>query len=178
MSVHRYPARSLSGDYVRSGAGLVFAILALTRIPLDSTPGWIMVALIALCLGLAARAGLRQLSVVELSDRGVRRGYAGLPLGAATLRWDGLEGLRAKFFPTARDRSKGWMQLVMHGGGTKLTVDSNIEDFFDLARAAARAAEDRGLVLGVTTHENLAALGIRVRRPDPPGDAGAQGDSR
>jgi len=178
VSLHRYPARSLSGDYARSGAGLVFAVLALTQIPLDSAPGWTMVALICLCLGLAARAGLRQLSVVELSDRGLRRAYVGLPVGAAAVRWDRLDGLRAKFFPTARDRSKGWMQLVMRGGGTKLTVDSNIEGFFDLARAAARAAEDRGLVLGVTTHENLAALGIRVRIPDPPDEDGLQGDSR
>lgn len=150
------------GDYLRSGGGLVFALIALALVPFPGTPGWLLIGLVALCLGLAARAALRQLTVIEVTDETLRRGYPHLPLGGTTLRWDGLDVLRLKFFPTGRDRSKGWMQLVMRGGGARIAVDSTVDGFDTVAEAAVRAAEDRGLALGITTLENLAALGIHV----------------
>lgn len=162
MSVHRYPGESLTADYARGGLGL-----ALTGAPLVAlSPHWT----VALALGGAAllfavflaRTLQRQLTVIELNERGIAaRG----PLGTA-IAWPELADLRLTYFSTRRDRDKGWMHLTLKGGGRTLKVESAIAGFDTIAERAAEAARANRLKLRDPTVDNLVALGVLDPAPD------------
>jgi hypothetical protein len=54
------------------------------------------------------------------------------------------------------------MQLTAKGQGASIRVDSAIEDFVAIARAAADAARANGLEVSEATRVNLAHLGIAI----------------
>lgn len=171
MSEHRYTARALAGDYLRAGGGLVFAVAAAAGLGFE--PGvavWLLLGLAALCAVLAVRTALRHATVIDADDQALVRRYPRLPLPSARIAWDRLGQMRLRFFPTNRERSEGWMQLVLVGDGARVTIDSTIDGFGDLARRAAETARRRGLPLSAATQENLAAMGVRT-----PLDAGREG---
>jgi hypothetical protein len=164
---HRYPARELTGDYARAGAGLVATMGPLLFVPASPVMIWLLGGLAALFLAFGARTALRQITVVRLDDAGIT---AIGPMGA-TIAWDDLGRLALAYYSTRRDRSRGWMQLSVKGRGRGVRVDSTIDGFRDIAAAAAREAERKGLSLTPATIGNLAALGIEMHqatadRPD------------
>jgi len=87
---------------------------------------------------------------------------------AGTLvEWSRLNRLKLSYFSTKRDRSSGWMQLVIgSAGGRAVKVDSSLDGFYDIVERAARAAETTGLELSRTTRVNLRSMGISVAGQD------------
>lgn len=163
MSEHRYSIRAVAGDYARSVAGLAFALAALAGLGFElGVAAWLLVGLGALCVALAARTAVRQTTVVAMDDRALERRYAGLPLATTRIAWDDVRDVRLRFYPTNRDRTKGWMQLVLAADGRRVAIDSTIDGFADLAERAADSAARRSLTLSVATMENLAAMGVRT----------------
>ena len=73
-----------------------------------------------------------------------------------------------RYFSTKRDRSDGWLQLDVRGGGRRISADSTISDFPGLVTAVTSAARQRGIELSPTTLANLGAL-------NAPGLAGGNG---
>ena len=66
------------------------------------------------------------------------------------------------------------MQLTLKGsgggmGGT-IRVDSNLDGFVDVARAAAAAAQANRVPLSETTRVNFTSLGIAIAEPPPSPD--------
>lgn len=176
MSEHRYTLRALAGDYLRSVAGLGFALAVLAALGFDAgIAAWLLLGLAALCALLAARTALRQTTVLATDDQGLVQRHAGLPLVATRIPWDDVTEVRLRFFPTNRDRSQGWMQLVLRGGGRRMVIDSTIDGFRDIAARALDSAVQRNLPLSVATQENLAAMGLR--RPVGRGEAKEPDDS-
>lgn len=168
MTRHRYPWPALRADYLRAGAGLALTGAPLFAIPDDAAAALILGALAALFLALGLRTGFRHASRFESDEAEVRRVAPALPhlpaphWPARRVAWDGMEGLRLRFFSTRRDRTGGWMQLTVKGGGGALSFDSSLDEFESLARRAAAAAARNELPLNVATQANLAALGIRI----------------
>jgi|HigsolmetaAR203D_1030402.scaffolds.fasta_scaffold00246_41 hypothetical protein len=161
MSTYRYPGESLAMDYARGIAGLV-----LTGAPLAALdPHWAVSLLLA---GACATFGVfvlrtaqRHLTVFEVGDQGiVARG----PLGGA-IAWPELSDLTLRYYSTRRDRGRGWMQMTLRGSGRKLTLESSLSGFDDIAERAAAAARRNGLTLRETTLSNLVALGIAETPP-------------
>lgn len=152
---HRYPARALVADYLRAslGSGLTLGPLALAQ---PAAPvAWALAAGAALFLVYFARTVCRQLTRIELDEAGIRtRG----PLGAA-IRWGDLRSLRLAYYSTRRDREEGWMQLKLRDARHTIRIDSDLERFADIARAAAARAAAAGLELDQATRSNLSALG-------------------
>jgi hypothetical protein len=70
--------------------------------------------------------------------------------------------LRVDYYSTRGDRAGGWMQLTAKGPGAAIRVDSAIEDFVAIARAASDAARANGLEVSEATRVNLAHLGIAI----------------
>jgi hypothetical protein len=164
---YRYPVRELAGDYLRAGAGLAATMGPLLFVPASPVMMWLLGGLAALFLAFGARTALRQMTVVRVDDAGIT---AIGPVGA-TIAWNDLGRLALAYYSTRRDRTRGWMQLSLKGAGRGVRVDSTIDGFRDIALAAARAAERKGLALSPATTGNLAALGIEVHpaaeaRPD------------
>lgn len=156
MRRHRYPARSLVLDYVRSGVGSVLCVGLLGWAAPALWVGVLLAAAGALFLVYFARTVCRQLTHIEQDEAGIRaRG----PLGA-DIRWEDLRSMRLDYYSTRRDQEEGWMQLRLRDAQRTIRVDSELEDFAGLVRAAAGAAARRDLALDAATLANLELLGL------------------
>ncbi len=158
MSIHRYPSNALTGDYARAGLGLALTLGPAAMVAPGSGALWVLLPLALLFGVFALRTLARQLATVELADDGVsiatwRR---------AALSWRDMTQLRVDYYSTRGDRAGGWMQLTAKGQGASIRVDSAIEDFVAIARAAADAARANGLEVSEATRVNLAHLGIAI----------------
>jgi hypothetical protein len=158
MSEHRYPARSLLEDYARGAAGLVFLGIAL--VPMHWALHLVFGLVAALLLSFGVRTFLRGRSRIVLDEGGIA--VVG-PIGKH-VAWTSLDGLKLRYFSTRRDRKRGWMELTVRGAGAKLAVESQIDGFEEIVRAAAKAAVARGLTVDPSTEGNLAAMDVTVPR--------------
>jgi hypothetical protein len=156
MSEHRYPARSLLEDYARGAAGLVF--LAIALVPMHWVLHLIFGLVALLLLSFGVRTVLRAKSRVVLDEAGIA--VVG-PIGKR-VAWNSLDALKLRYFSTRRDRKQGWMELTLRGAGAKLAIESQIEGFEEIVRAAAKAAAQRGLSVDPSTEGNLVALDVSV----------------
>ena len=111
----------------------------------------------------AVRTASRHLTLVELSDAGVR---AIGPFGT-TLKWADLKGMDLRYFSTSRERGGGWMQLRLKSEASKLALDSGLVDFALVARRAATEVSARGLAITPATLANLEVLGTGWHRHEP-----------
>lgn len=166
---HAYPARDLTGDFVRGGAG---ALLTLGPVVLLETH-WAVTTVLAgiglLFVVFLARTWQRRATVIETGPDGIAaRG----PMGGA-IAWPVLERLDLRYFSTRRDRGDGWLQLTLAGGGTTLKLESSLEGFDHVLERAADAARANGVALSETTQQNLQTMGLGgVPTDDGTGAAG------
>jgi hypothetical protein len=156
MSTHRYPPSALRGDYARAGLGLALTLGPAAMVQPGSGALWVLLPLALLFAVFALRTLGRQLAVVELGPEGV----AVSGLGRSTLRWDEIRSMRLDYYSTRGDRTGGWMQLTAKGPSGKIRVDSALEDFVSVVRAASDAARKAGLDVSEATQANLGHLGI------------------
>lgn len=151
----RYPLRALSAEYARGALGVAVCGGPVLLAELAPAVASILGATAALFLVYFARTVCRQLTHIELDEAGIcARG----PIGAA-IRWEGLRTLRLDYYSTRSDREEGWMQLKLRDAQRAIRIDSEIDGFAELARAASAEALRRGLALDESTHSNLGALG-------------------
>jgi len=155
----RYPPQSLAFGYAGSGAGIAVSLGFLGWAELAAPVAWAMTAAAALFLVYFARTVCRQLTRIELDEAGIR---AEGPLGGV-IRWEDLRLLELDYYSTRRDpegrtMEGGWMQLKLRGAGRTIRIDSELDGFAALARAAAQSAAARGLALDPATLSNLEAL--------------------
>lgn len=156
ISVRRYPGSAVIADYMRALAGMVITLGPLAVFNVGSVMVYILSGLGALFFLFGISAVLRHLTKIEVSAEGVR--IAG-PLGRA-IRWQDLDSLSLQYYTTRRDKSDGWMQLKIKGGGSVVTVDSALDGFDEIVVRALDAARDNGVALKESTLANLPAMGI------------------
>lgn len=167
MTEHRYDRSELRGDYIRAGIGTVVCVTAVAVSGAAGTMAIIFGLAGLLFLVFGVRTLVRQGSIFELTEDGIRRSNA-KKLGPPAIRllWQEVTTVKLSFYSTRRDRSNGWMQLRLAGSGGKISLDSTVGGFEKIAKRAARAAADNGLRLGAATLSNFAAAGISVRTED------------
>ena len=163
---YRYPPRGLLGDYVRSAVGLALGIALLAGS--EGSP-WVLAISTTLVLAFGA-FGLRtlrqQITQVAINPQGVFT----KTMGTRALAWEEIEGLKLRFFGSRRERRRsegGFLQLTLAGGGKKLSFESGLEGFEDIAWHAARAARHNGVALDPTTAGNLIGIGIHPDEDTP-----------
>ena len=159
MSRHHYPWRSLAGDYARGGIGVMLTGLPLAAVPTGETGRWILGSLFTLFLLFLARTALRQRTRIEIDADGISQSRAGL----CKLLWRNVDRVGLRYFSTRFDRSGGWMQLTLKGSSPRRTVirvDSTIDGFLEIARAAAVAAGDNRVSLSAASLANFKAIGL------------------
>lgn len=164
---HRYSWQAIRGDYIRAAIGFALCLAAFLAAGAASWGGVIFGACALIFLAFAVRTGLRQASVIAVTDAGIASRYT-FPstLGRAEQPWDGLQSLKLRFYSTKRDRSQGWMQLKLGGAAGRISIDSTIDGFDSIARRAALAARANDVALNPATVSNLLALGIDLEKPD------------
>ncbi len=169
MSGYRYARDALTGDYVRAGAGLALTAGPLLVVDVGLLPRLILGGLALLFAYFGWRTWVRQMTIVSVGEDGISTSG---PL-RASLSWPELKHVKLSYFSTRRDKSSGWMQLKLRGGGRNLQLDSNIEGFDEIARYAYDAAVANGLSLSPTTVSNFAGLGL-----SPAGEDTGWGDPK
>ncbi len=167
MNVFRYSARSLVGDYLRAGVGVVVGLSVLV-----SASGSVLVVVIfgsltALFGGFAYRTLRRHLLRVAVTTEAI----CGSGLGTQELPWDKVSMLKLRYYGTRRQRNRedrgGFMQLTLKGAGVSLTLESSIEGFEYIAWCAAKAARESGIGLDPISAGNLLELGIDAEEDGP-----------
>ena len=157
MPVYRYPAGAIAADCARGLGGLALTGVPLWLLAPSGGFAWVLAACMMLFLVYFARAVVRHLTRIELSETGITaRG----PFGGA-VPWDKLRSMKLSYYTTRSDRSGGWMQLDLSTGAGSVSVDSRLDGFADIAGVAAQQALRRAYRLDETTLLNLKALGIR-----------------
>lgn len=156
MTRHRYPSRIVYSDYTRAGVGALLTLVPLMAIPVASIAGIVLSLLCVLFVFFALRTWIRGRTVVQSSDEGL----AITALRHKAICWQDVASLELRYFATKRDRTQGWMQLTLKSTDTTIQLDSTLEGFESITRAAGRAASQRGLSLSPTTLENLRALDL------------------
>ena len=156
MTRHRYPGHIIISDYTRAGVGTLLTLGPLTAVPFASIAGVVLSLLTVLFVFFAGRTWVRGRTAVHLSDEGL----AVTALQYKTISWQDVASLELRYFPTRRDRSQGWMRLTLKSADTTLRLESTLEGFDSITRAAARAAAQQGLSVSPSTLENLRALDL------------------
>ncbi|MBU0725738.1 MAG: hypothetical protein KJ904_16190 [Alphaproteobacteria bacterium] len=165
IQVLRYQDNAIRWDYIRAVAGLCFTLGPILVVP-DIHGGFLVVlgGLALLFLAFGIRTWLRHRTRVTVTETGI----ALVDTRRRQLDWADVEQVKLAYFSTRRDRSEGWMQLTLSGGGTSLSVDSPLERFLDLAAEAAQLARAKGMALDDASIRNFESLGQHGLRPDDP----------
>ncbi len=163
MSLHRYPMKTLAGDYARAGGGTAVTLGPL----LFAHPGPVIIAVLgslaALFLVFGLRTWRRHLTLVEVTEDGITTAASQPPAPRLSIPWRRLSGFKLRYYSTQRTRGgRGWLQMGLSAGDGTLWIDSGLDDFEAVARRAADAALANRVNLGPTTVSNLDTLGIEV----------------
>ncbi|SLN20036.1 hypothetical protein [Oceanibacterium hippocampi] len=155
-SVYRYGRKALLRDYRNAGFGLFATGAPLLLANPSSVMVYVLGALAALFAGYGVRVIHRQVSEIVIDDSAIRvRGLLG-----GQLDWEELDDIRLRYYSTRRDRSHGWMELVLHGQGRRIRVESSIDDFDRLVVRATREALSRDVIPDASTMMNFKALDL------------------
>lgn len=154
VRTYSYPFLGILADYARAVVGLgVCAVPFLMGIH-RTLVTYMFAVLICLFVGYGARTVLRHFTRFEVGDEGLavnlpkRRGFA----------WKDVDFVRLRFYSLKRDRKRGWLQLVIGAGATRISMESTIAGFRDVLDQAVAAAGRNGIVLDETTAANLESL--------------------
>lgn len=150
-----YPARRLTGDYLRAASGLLLTAGPAALLPVGSYGFISLVVGAALFAALAGQTCLRQCTEVRVDEDGIET----RPLGTH-IRWHDLSGVKLSYFSTRRDGRGGWMQLSLRSDGGRIRLDSSLDGFETVAALVARRAEENRVALTPASMSNLKALGI------------------
>ncbi len=171
---HRYPVKSLKGDYFRAGAGLAFCALPLLFAPPFGGVFVVFGGLASMFAIYGLRVWARQMTVVDLTETVLSaagpRIISGRLAPRVTLAWDEVRAIKLSYYSTKRERTDGWMTLKLKGAGESLSVESDIDGFSTIAAKAAATAKANKVPLSEATVSNFAVLGITVsaaRTPEP-----------
>ena len=159
---HIYPSSAMVGDYLRAAAGLVPTGVLFATVPIGTVAATVLGVFAAIFGVFGLRTVLRHGTSIEMTEDGLRTHG----VSNRTIRWAELDRLKLAYYSTRRDRRAGWMQLELIASGTKVSLDSRIAGFDQVARRAADAAAARGIDLSEATAANLESLGIRPGAPE------------
>jgi hypothetical protein len=165
FAVLRYSRQTLWGDYMRAVAGVLLCGLPLLLLQVNRWVGVVLATACLLFLLFLGRTVLRQMTRYVLSsDTLAADGPAG-----GLVEWARLERMALAYYSTKRDRSGGWMQLMVRSVGARsVKVDSSLDGFYDIVERAAEAAGVRRLELSRATRVNLRSMGITVAGQEEP----------
>jgi hypothetical protein len=171
----RYPRRFVWADAARSAAGLILSLPPLIAIDM-ARPVAFAFAVIA---ALFAAFGLRTLCRAARAYRLSAEGIAAEGCGRARIVWSALTALRLRRFQPRRGGA-GWIELRLAAGPVRMKIDSELEGFDDIARAALAAARARALPLDPRSEDALVTLGLTEGLRAAPGrwDWGTIGRNR
>ena len=165
---YRYPLAKLGPDYLRAGVGLAVVGLPLATMELPGVVRIVLLCLLVLFAAFALQNVLQHLSRVEMTETSLV-----LHPWRTRVDWQAMTRLRLAWFTVRRGGSKGWMELKLKAGRSRMRLDSRLDGFDEVARRAVEAALERGLDFDPVTIANLRTLGLA---PEPAPEPGPEGE--
>jgi len=170
MRIYRYPRRALTGDYVRSAAGILVGFGVLLSGP--ATPAIIVIGggVAGLFSLFGFRTVQRHVTKVAVTDGEI----CDKAFGTRIMCWTELERLKLRYYGTRKQDRRGseitggFMQLTLSGAGKSFTFESSMEGFTYIAWRAAKAARENGMSLDPASAGNLLAIGLDADRETAP----------
>ena len=161
MTELRYPFSALVWDYVRGIAGIVICFVILVTNEWHNQLVWLFVGLTVLFAIYTMTTIAKHVARFRVSEEGIECGG----FRRQSIRWGDLSELALRYYPTSRNRKKGWMTLTLKatGGASRpasVKIESNLPGFTEIATRAAWAAKENSLMVDRETADNLAALGV------------------
>jgi hypothetical protein len=150
-----YPPKLMAPDLAKSIVGLLICgVIALIPDMLKLIQ-WTAAGLALLFVFYFARTLIRFQSKLFVSEYGIR--LSGLRGGTA-FAWTELSRFRLRYFSTKRDGNKGWFELTLHAGETKIVAESTLDGFDELLEISRDWAKDNQLLVDDVTRTNLMRL--------------------
>ncbi len=165
---YRYPLAKLAPDYLRAGVGIAVVGLPLATMELPGVVRAVLACLMVLFVAFAVQNLLQHRNRVEMTETTLVMRPTG-----TRIDWQGLTRLRLAWFTVRRGGSKGWMELELRAGRSRVRIDSRLDGFDEVVHRAAEAARERGLDLDPVTLANLRTLGLvpeSVTEPEREGE--------
>ena len=156
MSVHRYPPQTLLGDYVRAGLGLLLTVPPLLFLAPGTAIALALLIVAGVCLFFVARTVERNRAIVSLDDEAITL----TTFRMSRVRWADLARMTLSYYTVKRDKSDGWMELILKDDKATIKLDSRLDGFLAIVVKAARVARERRIPLNQITLSNLKALKI------------------
>jgi len=102
------------------------------------------------------------MTIIKTDDEGI---IANGPLGRR-IAWRDINKVALKFYSTRRDKNEGWMQLTLFSKAEKMTLESSLNGFNDIANNVVQAGFRNNAEMDETTMENIASMGITINMAD------------
>lgn len=159
MTELRYPLSALIWDYVRGVGGLALFFVILVTNDWRNQLVWLFAGLTIVFGVYTMLTVAKHLARFRVSEEGIECGA----FRKRRIRWADLSELSLRYYPTSRNRKKGWMSLTLRGGdgtGDKLEIESSLPGFSEIVQRAAHAARAKDLRVDRVTADNLSAIGV------------------
>lgn len=156
MTEIRYPFSALVWDYARGVAGVGIALLILVTNEWDNQLVWLFVGLTILFAIYTMLTVIKQITRFSVTEEGIECGW----WRRRAVSWRKLSELSLRYYPTSRNRQRGWMTLTLKSDGKRIDVDSMLPGFPDIVARAVHAARENGVSIDRVTADNLTALGV------------------
>ena len=159
MTELRYPLSALLWDYARGVAGTVLCFVILVTNDWQNQLIWLFAGLTVLFAVYTMLTVAKNLTRFRVTEEGIECGG----FRRKAIRWADLGDLSLRYYPTSRNRKKGWMTLTLRSGAPsvgKIQIDSHLPGFTEIVTRAAHAARANSLPVDRVTADNLTALGV------------------
>ena len=156
MNELRYPVAVVAADAARAGFGFLLCIAVLSALPVAWFPFGAIAVLAIVFAGFGLLTLLRTRMRIVLSDEGLE-----CRPGNRKVLWCDLSDVRLVYYSTRRDGEDGWLELKLRAGnGRSVRVDSRLDGFEIVVRAALKSASEQQLALDPATVHNVKASGL------------------
>ena len=147
-----YPPKLMAPDLAKSVVGLLICGVIALIPDMLSIIKWTAAGLALLFVFYFARTLMRFQSKLYVSEYGIRLSEI---RGGTAFAWPELSKFRLRYFSTKRDGNKGWFELTLQAGESKIVAESTLDGFDDLLEISRDWAKDNHLLVDDVTRTNL-----------------------
>jgi len=147
-----YPPKLMAPDLAKSVVGLLICGVIALIPDMLSIIKWTAAGLALLFVFYFARTLMRFQSKLYVSEYGIRLSDI---RGGTAFAWPELSKFRLRYFSTKRDGNKGWFELTLQAGESKIVAESTLDGFDDLLEISRDWAKDNHLLVDDVTRTNL-----------------------
>lgn len=147
-----YPTKAMAPDLAKSIVGLLICGVIALIPEMLAIIQWTAAGLALLFVFYFVRTLLRFQSKIYISEYGIRLSSI---RGGTAFAWSELSKFRLRYFSTKRDGNKGWFELTLQAGESRIVAESSLVGFDELLDISRDWAKDNQILVDDVTRTNL-----------------------